>query len=142
MGRHARCLPCARRQEKIGLRYPRNHVTFLCVLCCLATSITVLAGRDAIVALQRYLARQRATEAMPDAQRRQSLRDDAAMVRLGKGVCPGCERPAELKDAKSDYCPHGGIGLFGRCTCCTTRKNAFARFCSSCGTSANTALAD
>jgi len=104
--------------------------------------VTFLVGRYAILSLQQYLARQKAAEALPDVQRRQTLRYDAALVRLGKGVCPGCERPADLKDAAVDYCPHCGIGLFDRCGCCNSRKNAFARFCFSCGTAANTALAD
>ncbi|MGI4721474.1 MAG: serine endopeptidase [Janthinobacterium lividum] len=104
--------------------------------------VTVLAGRYAIQSLQRYLARQKQAEALPDVERRQTLRYDAALARLGKGVCPGCERPVDLKDAKIDWCPHCGIGLFDRCGCCGTRKNAFARFCFSCGTAANTTLSD
>ncbi|RZA34979.1 MAG: zinc ribbon domain-containing protein [Lysobacteraceae bacterium] len=104
--------------------------------------LTVLVGRYAIQSLQRYLARQRQAEALPDVQRRQTLRYDAALARLGKGVCPGCERPVDLKDTSVDFCPHCGIGLFDRCGCCSTRKNAFARFCFSCGTAANTSLAD
>lgn len=104
--------------------------------------VTVLAGRYAIVSLQRYLARQKQAEALPDVERRQTLRYDTALARLGKGVCPGCERPVDLKDAKIDWCPHCGIGLFDRCGCCSTRKSAFARFCFSCGTAANTSLAD
>ncbi|MFC0250706.1 serine endopeptidase [Massilia consociata] len=105
-------------------------------------AITVLVGRYAIGSLQRYLARQKETEALPDAERRQTLRYDAALARLGKGVCPGCERPVDLKDTGIDYCPHCGIGLFDRCGGCASRKNAFARFCFSCGTAANTSLAD
>jgi len=105
-------------------------------------TVTVLAGRYAIQSLQRYLARQKEAEALPDAQRRQTLRYDTVQARLGKGVCPGCERPLDLKDASLDFCPHCGIGLFDRCGCCNSRKNAFARFCFSCGTAANTALAD
>ena len=105
-------------------------------------AITVLVGRYAIVSLQHYLARQRQAEALPDVQRRQTLRYDAALARLGKSVCPGCERPVDLKDTSVDFCPHCGIGLFDRCTCCTTRKNAFVRFCFACGTAANTTLAD
>lgn len=105
-------------------------------------ALTVLAGRYAIESLQRYLARQREAEALPDAQRRRTLRYDAALARLGKGLCPGCERPVDLKDTSVDFCPHCGIGLFDRCGCCTSRKNAFARFCFACGTAANTALAD
>lgn len=104
--------------------------------------VTVVAGRYAIAALQRYLARQKETEALPDVQRRQTLRYDMALTRLGKGVCPGCERQVDLKDAALDFCPHCGIGLFNRCGGCATRKNAFGRFCFACGTAANTSLAD
>jgi predicted RNA-binding Zn-ribbon protein involved in translation (DUF1610 family) len=104
--------------------------------------VTVAAGRYAIAALQHYLARQKENEAMPDVQRRQTLRYDTALARLDKNVCPGCERPVDLKDGKTDYCPHCGIGLFDRCGGCTARKNAFGRFCFACGTAANTSLAD
>ncbi|MFC5476626.1 serine endopeptidase [Massilia suwonensis] len=104
--------------------------------------LTVVVGRYAIAALQAYLARQKESEALPDVQRRQTLRYDTALARLGKSVCPGCERPVDLKDDKTDYCPHCGIGLFDRCGGCATRKNAFGRFCFACGTAANTSLAD
>lgn len=104
--------------------------------------VTVVVGRYAILSLQRYLARQKESEALPDAERRQTMRYDLALARLGKSVCPGCERAVDVKDTSIDYCPHCGIGLFDRCGCCSTRKNAFARFCFSCGTAANTTLAD
>jgi predicted RNA-binding Zn-ribbon protein involved in translation (DUF1610 family) len=64
------------------------------------------------------------------------------MARLDKSVCPGCERPVDLKNDKNDFCPHCGIGLFDRCGHCSTRKSAFARFCFSCGTAANVSLTD
>lgn len=96
--------------------------------------VTVLVGRQAIVALNRYLERQKAAEALPDAQRREELSYDTALARLAKGVCPGCERGVDLKNEKIDYCPHCGIGLFDRCGLCATRKSAFAKFCHSCGT--------
>jgi predicted RNA-binding Zn-ribbon protein involved in translation (DUF1610 family) len=104
--------------------------------------LTAVVGRYAIIFLQRYLERQKAAEALPDVQRRETLRYDSAMARLGKGVCPGCERPVDLKDDKVDFCPHCGIGLFDRCGHCAARKNAFARFCFSCGTGANVSLVD
>jgi len=104
--------------------------------------VTVLVGRYAIDALQRYLARQKESEALPDVQRRQTMRYDMVLARLGKGVCPGCERQVDLKDGVTDFCPHCGIGLFNRCGGCSTRKNAFGRFCFACGTAANTSLAD
>jgi hypothetical protein len=104
--------------------------------------VTVLVGRYAIRSLQRYLERQKAAEALPDVQRRETMRYDTAIDRLQKGVCPGCERTVDLKDTKIDYCPHCGIGLFDHCGRCATRKNAFSRFCFSCGAPANTSLAE
>lgn len=104
--------------------------------------LTFIVGRYAIRWLQGYLARQKAAEALPSQERRQTMRYDLALTRLGKGVCPGCERPVDLKDGAVDFCPHCGIGLLDRCGCCSARKNAFARFCFSCGTAANTTLAD
>lgn len=104
--------------------------------------LTIVAGRYAIAWLQGYLARQKQAEALPDAERRRGMRYDVVQARLAKGVCPGCERTVDLKDGKSDFCPHCGIGLFNRCCSCDTRKNAFARFCLACGAAANTTLAD
>jgi predicted RNA-binding Zn-ribbon protein involved in translation (DUF1610 family) len=98
--------------------------------------MTVLIGRHAIRALNAYLERQRQAEALPDAQRREELSLDMALARLAKGVCPGCERPVDLKDPSIDYCPHCGIGLHHRCHACNTRKSAFARYCHSCGAGA------
>lgn len=100
--------------------------------------LTLLIGRWAMAALQRYLARQQAAEARPEPARRQALDYDVALARLAKGVCPGCERPVDLKNAAIDFCPHCGIGLFDRCDGCGTRKSAFARFCQGCGKAAET----
>ncbi|TWI42935.1 hypothetical protein IP92_05269 [Pseudoduganella flava] len=100
--------------------------------------LTVVVGRQAILGLQRYLERQKAAEALPDTERRENLGYDTALARMGKGVCPGCERQVDLKDPKMDFCPHCGIGLFNHCTACNARKNAFTRFCYSCGTPAAT----
>lgn len=99
-------------------------------------ALTVVIGRQAIVSLQRYLERQKAAEALPDSQRRETLSYDLALARLDKGVCPGCERPVDLKDPARDFCPHCGIGLFNRCQACSARKSAFSRFCHACGTQA------
>lgn len=95
--------------------------------------ITVLGGRHAIAALQRYQERQRQAETLPDTERRQALDYDLALTRLAKGVCPGCERTVDLKDPANDFCPHCGICLHNRCSACRTRKNAFARYCHGCG---------
>jgi len=98
--------------------------------------ITVLVGRYAILALNRYLARQKLAEAQPDQVRREELSYDTALARLAKNVCPGCERPVDLNDPKIDFCSHCGIGLFNNCRACETRKSAFSRYCYACGTSA------
>ena len=101
-------------------------------------AVTAVVGRYAILALNRYLERQKLAEALPDQERRKELSYDVALARLAKNVCPGCERPVDLKDGKTDFCPHCGIGLFDLCGVCSTRKSAFAKFCHACGTSANT----
>ncbi len=96
--------------------------------------ITVLVGRYAIDALNRYLEAQRQAEAQPDQVRRQVLSYDSALARLDKGACPGCERPVDLKNPEIDFCPHCGIGLFDHCHSCDARKSSFAPFCHACGT--------
>ena len=98
--------------------------------------ITVLVGRYAILALNRYLERQKLAEQMPDAKRREELSYDVALARLAKSVCPGCERQVDLKNEAIDFCPHCGICLFDHCTGCQTRKSSFAQFCHACGLSA------
>ena len=95
--------------------------------------VTVLVGRYAIQALNRYLAAQQAAEAEPDQRRRDTLDYDQALGRLAKNVCPGCERPVDLKQPSLDFCPHCGIGLHDHCGQCQTRKNAWVRYCISCG---------
>ncbi|WP_225782607.1 serine endopeptidase [Xenophilus sp. Marseille-Q4582] len=112
--------------------------------------ITALVGRYAIVGLQRYLARQKEAEAHSAEQRREALGYDTALARLAKGVCPGCERPVDLKAAAAgqatggalNFCPHCGIGLFDHCGRCHARKSAFSRFCPDCGSPAQAGPAD
>ena len=95
--------------------------------------VTVLVGRQAIVSLNRYLEKQKLAEQMPNVQRREELSYDTALARLSKNVCPGCERPVDLKNTEIDFCPHCGIGLFDHCGACSTRKSAFSKFCHACG---------
>lgn len=98
--------------------------------------LTVLVGRYAIVALNRYLEKQKQAEALPDIERRKELSYDTALARLAKKVCPGCERSVDLTNTAIDYCPHCGICLFDHCGQCKERKSAFARFCHACGAAA------
>lgn len=94
---------------------------------------TVVLGRYAIIAMGRYLEKQKQAEAIPERQRRDSLDYDLALGRLAKSICPGCERPVKLQDTTIDFCPHCGIGLHDHCQVCNTRKSCFSRFCHSCG---------
>jgi hypothetical protein len=98
--------------------------------------ITVLVGRWAIQAANRYLAQQKLAEEQPDTVRRKELTYDTALLRMSKSACPGCERPIDYKNTEIDFCPHCGISLFDLCFTCTSRKNAFAPFCHACGTPA------
>lgn len=95
--------------------------------------ITVAAGRYAIIGLNNYLARQKLAEEKPEVVRRHEMSYDVALVRLDKGVCPGCERAVDLKNPAIDFCPHCGIGLFDHCSPCSARKSAFSKFCPACG---------
>ena len=103
--------------------------------------ITVFVGRQAILALNRYLEQQRLAEALPEAKRREVLEYDAALARLAKAICPGCERAVDLKDTSIEFCPHCGIGLYERCGSCSTRKSTFAKYCHACGTGASAEVA-
>jgi len=105
-------------------------------------AVTVVVGRYAIRWLHAWLERQRAAEAMPDEQRRTTMRYDVALARIAKRVCPSCERATDYGDVHLTHCPHCGIGLFDHCPACATRKNAFMRYCFACGTPAGVGLAD
>ena len=100
-------------------------------------ALTVVGGRYAIAALQRYLERQKLAEAQPAQARQREMDYDQAQARMVKNICPGCERTVDMKDGKTDFCPHCGLCLFDHCGHCHTRKNAFARYCFSCGTAAD-----
>jgi thiol:disulfide interchange protein len=104
--------------------------------------LTVIGGRYAIQALQRYLERQKLAEAQPAQTRQREMDYDQAQARMTKNICPGCERAVDMKDGKTDFCPHCGLCLFDHCGHCSTRKNAFARYCFSCGASAKESTVD
>jgi hypothetical protein len=89
-------------------------------------ALTVVGGRYAIAALQRYLERQKLAEAQPAQKRQREMDYDQAQARMTKNICPGCERTVDMKDGKTDFCPHCGLCLFDHCGHCSTRKNAFA----------------
>ena len=95
--------------------------------------VTIAVGRYAIVAMQRYLERQRLAEQQSEAVRRQSLSYEHAIKSMGAGVCPGCERGFKVHDGPTNFCMHCGMKLFETCPVCDHRKNAFFHFCPSCG---------
>ncbi|GGH15434.1 serine endopeptidase [Silvibacterium dinghuense] len=95
--------------------------------------VTVLCGSYAIRALRRYLEQQKLAEQLPEEERRKDLGYDTAQLRLVKGVCPGCERPFDVADTKSNYCMHCGLLVYIHCPQCDTRQTAFSRFCRTCG---------
>ncbi len=99
--------------------------------------LTVLIGRQAILSLNRFLEKQRLAEQKSEAERRQALNYDVAMARLAKNVCPGCERPVDLKDTGANHCPHCGLRLQTDCSHCQTRISTFSRFCKQCGNPAS-----
>ncbi len=96
--------------------------------------LTIVAGRYAIISLNKYLEKQKLAEAQPQLIRREELSYDVAVTRLSKGVCPSCERGVDLKDPRNDFCPHCGIGLHNKCSASSMRKSAFSKFCNGCGT--------
>ena len=98
--------------------------------------MTILIGRYAIIAMNRYLERKRNEEALPADERQQQMDYDRAQQCTAKGICPGCERPLDFQHPEMDYCPHCSINLFNRCGNCNTRKSAFNRYCFHCGSAA------
>lgn len=99
--------------------------------------LTFLVGRQAILSLNRFLEKQRLAEQKSEGERRQELSYDQAMARLSKSVCPGCERPVDLKDGSTNHCTHCGLRLHTKCQACQTRNSAFGRFCKNCGVAVN-----
>ena len=95
---------------------------------------TILVGRYAMVAMQRYLERQRLAEQQSEAVRRQSLSYEHAIKSTNAGVCPGCERGFKVHEGQTNFCMHCGMKLYEHCPVCTSRRNAFVHFCPTCGT--------
>lgn len=95
--------------------------------------LTLVGGHYAIRALNAYLARQKEAEARTESERRQAIDYEFAHARLAKGLCPGCERPVDLRDPARNFCLHCGIGLYTQCPACGARVNAFGRHCHACG---------
>ncbi|MDO5639748.1 MAG: serine endopeptidase [Neisseria sp.] len=100
--------------------------------------LVLVIGRYAIGAMNAYLARKQAEEALPAPERRQQMDYDAALQRVAKSICPGCERPLDYQTPEMDYCPHCRLQLFKTCQGCQSRKSAFNRYCYRCGTADET----
>ena len=100
--------------------------------------VSAVAGVYAIRAMQRYLAQREKVAEQTEAERRRTIGYETALQRVANNVCPGCERAITTgPDGKqASFCVHCGMNLFDTCPSCTVRKNAFYRFCPSCGTAA------
>jgi hypothetical protein len=95
--------------------------------------VTYFVGHYSIKALQSYLEKQAKAEAQPNTITKEKIDYDLSQQRLSKGICPGCERPVDLKDPSKNFCIHCGTCLFNDCVKCKARKNAFAKYCHACG---------
>lgn len=95
--------------------------------------LTLVIGRYAIIALNNYLEKQKQAEQLPETQRKKELSYDLALARLSKSICPGCERPIDIKDERQNFCSHCGLRMFENCKQCQVRKSAFTKFCFACG---------
>ncbi len=95
--------------------------------------VTVAVGRYAIVAMQRYLERQRLAEQQSEDVRRQSVSYEHAIKSVTAGICPGCERGFKVHEGQTNFCMHCGMKLYEHCAVCSNRRNAFFHFCPACG---------
>ena len=102
-GLHLLCAVCLLRGAGAPLPSYGGYVRYV-----VGIGITVLVGRYAILALNRYLERQKLAEAMPDAQRREELSYDVALARLAKNV-PWLRAPVDLKNETIDFCPTAAL---------------------------------
>lgn len=98
-------------------------------------ALTIVAGHYIIKWMRHYLATRAIVEQQAEVERKQSIRYEDALKKMGAGVCPGCERPvATTGDVLADFCVHCGMHLFDTCKTCDARKLSFFRYCMKCGT--------
>jgi hypothetical protein len=105
--------------------------------------LTMVAGHYTIKWMRHYLATRAVVEKQAEVERKQSIRYEDALKKVGTGVCPGCERAiATTGDTLADFCVHCGMTLFDYCGGCSSRKLSFFRFCMKCGSATHDAKAE
>lgn len=104
--------------------------------------VTVFVGKYAIGAMNAYLERKRNEESLSSNERQQQMDYDDAHLKIGKGICPSCERSLDFGNTDLDFCPHCGIHLFEYCSNCSTRNSTFNHYCFKCGLASKTMSAD
>ncbi len=99
--------------------------------------LTALVAREAVRAMQRYLAQRRAVEQQTEGERRRALGFEIALKRMHNKLCAGCERPIAAAPGApgtpSSFCVYCGLQLYDDCRACGTHKNAFFQYCPTCG---------
>ena len=100
---------------------------------CVGIILTIVVGRYAIIAMNKYLERKKAEESLSTNVRQSQMNYDQAQAKITKNICPSCERKLNFAQPDLDFCPHCGIHLFTYCGNCDTRKSTFNRYCYKCG---------
>ncbi|UOM36025.1 zinc ribbon domain-containing protein [Acuticoccus sp. I52.16.1] len=97
--------------------------------------MTLVLGAWLVRAARRHRERRAEIVERSEAERRQAIHYDEAVVKAEKGTCPSCDNTLRTTDgAPVNFCIHCGLKLYEPCPQCGTRRLVFFPFCMSCGT--------